>query len=167
MQYIKLPKTVNQYIFDADYVNFEKVKTSGLEIDAKRLQILQRDLFKKFKYDLVIYVDNEMCLERFGIVSLGSMDETGVEFPLIKEFEIAPIDCFCIRSFHPTRFGGRLEVVIRGRDGQERKFFDPIITNIGYGIWDWCVDRYIVKPMTEISKLTGIRIGEIVREFDA
>lgn len=167
VQYFKIPKSVNRYWFEADYVNFEKVRPSGLEIETNQLLALQRDLFKHFRYDLVVYKDDESRPDRFGIVSLGSVDETFVEFPLIKEFEISKIECFCIRSFHPTRFGGRLEVMIRNSDGEEHRFFDPQIKNINYAIWDWCVDRYIMKPMTAIAALTGVKIGEIVREFDS
>jgi hypothetical protein len=166
MEYFKIPKTVNRYWFIPDYVNFKKMELSGLDIDNDRLHLLQRQLYKKFKFDLVVYTDKTVADNRFGLASMGYVDETFVEYPLIKEFEISKIDSFCIRSFHPTRFGGRLEVMIKQKDGVEVEFFKPIIKNMRYDIWDWCVDKYIIAPMTSISTLTGIGISQVIKEYD-
>jgi len=165
MEYFKIPKTVNQYWFEPDYVNFEKTSDTGLTIESTRLDELQKTLFKSFNYDLVVYID-KVDNDRFGLAALANVDKTYVEYPLIKELEKSKIDFFAIRSFRPTRFGGRIEVTTRYKDGGEREFFQPMIRNIRNDIWDWCVKRYVIEPMEGISKLTGIRIGELIEEFE-
>lgn len=165
MEYFKIPKTVNQYWFEPDYVNFEKTNSAGLTIDLTRLNELQKTLFKNFNYDLVVYID-KVDDDRFGLAALANVDKTYVEYPLIKELEKNKIDSLSIRSFRPTRFGGRIEVMTRYKDGDEREFFQPMIRNIRNDIWDWCVKKYVIAPMTEISKLTGIRIGELIEDYE-
>ncbi|MEJ1239692.1 hypothetical protein WBG78_16265 [Chryseolinea sp. T2] len=165
MEYFKISKTVNQYWFEPDYVNFEKTNCAGLTIDSTRLDEFQKKLFKNFKYDLVVYIDRA-DETRFGLAALGSIDKTFVEYPLIKELEKDRIDSFAIRSFRPTRFGGRIEVMARYKDGQERELFQPMIRNIRYDIWDWCVKKYVIDPMNDISELTGIGIGELIQEYE-
>ena len=166
MEYFKIPKTVNQYWFEPDYVNFEKTNGAGLTIDPTRLDELKKELFKNFKYDLVVYIDKVTNDKRIGITALASIDKTFVEYPLIKELDIHNIDFFSIRSFRPTRFGGRIEVMTRYKDGDEKEFFQPMIRNIRSDIWDWCVKKYVIDPMTGISKMTGIRIGELTEEYE-
>lgn len=122
MEYFKIPKTVNQYWFEPDYVNFEKTNGAGLTIDLTRLNELQKTLFKNFNYDLVVYID-KVDDDRFGLAALANVDKTYVEYPLIKELEKNKINSFSIRSFRPTRFGGRIEVMTRYKDGDEREFF--------------------------------------------
>lgn len=165
MEYFKIPKTVNQYWFEPDYVNFEKTNSAGQTIDSTRLDELRKALFKNFNYDLVVYIDKDED-DRFGLAALANVDKTFVEYPLIKELEKNKIDFFSIRSFRPTRFGGRIEVMTRYKDGEERELFQPMIRNIRSDIWDWCVKRYVIDPMADISKLTGIRIGELIEEYE-
>jgi hypothetical protein len=166
MEYFKIPKTENRYRFEPDYVNFEKTNAVGLTIESTRLDELKNGLFTKFKYDLVVYIDKIDDAKRFGVAALASIDKTFVEYPLIKELDRDKIDFFSIRSFRPTRFGGRIEVMTRYKDGHENEFFHPVIRNIRSDIWDWCVKKYVIDPMTSISKLTGIRIGELIEEYE-
>lgn len=165
MEYVKIPKTVNQYWFEPDYVNFEKTNAAGLTIDMIRLKDLQKTLFKKFQYDLIVYTDKTDG-DRFGLAALASVDKTNVEYPLLKEFEKSKIDSFSIRSFRPARFGGRIEVMTRHKSGDERELFYPRIRNIRSDIWDWCVKKYVIDPMIAISALTGIRIGELIEDYE-
>jgi hypothetical protein len=163
MEYYKIQKTVNEYWFKPDYVNFERVNPDGLKIPDERLSELKKQFTRKFKYDLVVYKDNN---QSFGFLSVGRFNDTDLEYPLIKEFDPDTIDSFTIKSLHPTRFGGHLEVMMLLKSGESEVFFHPGITNINYETWDWCVDRYIIAPMEKISQLTGIRISEITKDYD-
>jgi|GEM_PF-3899197 len=164
MEYLKIRKTPNVYRFEPDYINFQKTNLEGLTIDSIRLDQLKTELFKKFNYDLVAYSD---IVEsgRFGLATLAAVDKTYVAYPVIKEFEKEKIDSFAVRSFRPARFGGHIEVKVRYKNGGELEFFQPRIRNIRADIWDWCVKKYVIDPMTGISNLTGIPIGELIEEF--